>query len=268
METASLVFAYSNDNRLNTEDLSAANCVIRMLSGGFCLAVVSKDGSVLSLNQYVFPQTLSAEEKIDAIADARQDFHSHCGKTFFQLYTAVNTQIPEVYYVENLNNAIADLLVNRPKDYVPVEKKIAGEPLYNLSLWEAVLLKKVKEKFPHCELKTTIGALLEKMAMRKPQTEALVFVEDMNFTILARNEKILLGCNSFAFETEADFLYYCLYFMRKIYANAETVPLVLCGNIMAESPLFTALKKYVANVELLKNNAVNVANYHYYCDIF
>lgn len=266
MKKAVSVFGYASD-KLSAEDLLSAGLVIRMLSGGFCLAVLSKDEQVLSLHQYSFLPNLSIDDKISAIEDACEDFHLQCGKSVFQLYTNINTQIPDEFYVEKLNSAVADLLVNHAKDYVPVAEKIADEPLYNLSLWKADLFKKIKSSFPNYELKTVIGSLLAKPARRKPQDEAIVFVEDMNFTIIARNEKGLLGCNCFAFDTEADFLYYCLYFLRKFYQNPENVPLALGGNITAQSPLFTAVKKYVAQVELLKNPAVDVADYHYYCDI-
>lgn len=267
MEKAISVFGYSNDDRLSAADFSSAEFAIRMLSGGFCLAVLSKDGEILALHQYSFLPNLSVEEKITAIETARQPFHLKCEKTVFQLYTNVNTQIPEAFYAENLNPAIADLLVNKSKDYVPVGEKIGNEPLYNLSLWNTALMKKIKSTFPNYELKTVIGSLLEKVARREPQDEAIVFVEDMNFTIIARNAKGLLGCNCFAFDAEADFLYYCLYFLRKMYPHVDAVPLTLCGNITAQSPLFTAVKKYVARVELLENPAATIANYHYYCDI-
>ena len=210
---------------------------------------------------------LSVEEKITAIENACESFHLECEKAVFQLYTDINTQIPEEFYVENLNNTIADLLVTHSKKYVPVGEKIANEPLYNLSLWDAVLLKKVKEKFPHYELKTTIGSLLAKVARRKLQEEAVVFVEDNNFTIIARNAKGLLGCNCFAFESEADFLYYCLYFLRKLYPNADTVPLTLCGNIAEESPLIASLRKYLVKVEMIGSENDSILNEHYYYDI-
>jgi len=120
------VFCYSNDNSLSTDDLSAATFVIRMLSGGFCLAVLSKEGSVLSLNQYAFLPDLSVTEKIDVIEEVREPFHLQCGKAVFQFYTSINTQIPEEFYLERLNPAIADLLVSKSKGYVPVEEKIAN----------------------------------------------------------------------------------------------------------------------------------------------
>jgi len=267
MEKATSVFCYSNNDRLFTEDLSVATFIVRMLSGEFCLAVLSKEGSVLALNQYTFLPNLSFEEKIDTMGDAREQFHLQCGKAVFQLYTHINTQIPEEFYVEKLNGDIANLLVNKSKDYVLVEEKIANEPLYNLSLWNAVLLKKIKKKFPDYELKTTISSLLGKIALRKPQEEAVVFVEDNNFTILTRNAKGLLGCNCFAFEAEADFLYYCLYFLRGWYQNPETVSVALCGNIAAESSLLASLRKYIAKVELIDNKIDAFENAHYYYDI-
>lgn len=267
MEKAASVFCYSNDNRLTPEDLFGATFVIRMLSGGFCSAVLSKEGNVLSVNQYAFLPNLSVEEKINAMEEALLPFHLQCGKAVFQLYTNINTQIPETFYEEELNPTIADLLVSKSKDYLPVAEKIANEPFYNLSLWDAVLLKKIKKKFPHYELKTSIGSLLAKTAQRQPQEEAFVFVDDNNFTILARNAKGLLGCNCFAFEAEADFLYYCLYFLRGCYPNAENIPVHLCGNIASDSSLHVSLKKYLAKVELIENDVDAISNYHYYYDI-
>ena len=266
MKKAISVFCYSSGKKLNTKSLSSATFVIRMLSGGFCLAVLSKEGNVLYLNQYSVSPKLSIEGKMDAIEEASQPFHFQCGKSVFQLYTVINTQIPEEFYVENLNQAVADLLVTCPKEYVPVGEKIANEPFYNLSLWNAILVKRLKEKFPHYELKTTIGVLLGKIALRKPQEEVFVFVDDSNFTILAKNAKGLLGCNSFAFETEADFLYYCLCFLRKFYQNIETIPVIFCGNITTQSPLFISLQKYIAKAELVEKDSV-IANYHYFYDI-
>ena len=264
---ATSVFCYPSGGKIPVGDLSTAVFTVRMLSGGFCLAVLSKEGKVLYLNQFAFPPNLSVEEKINMIENARPPFHSECGKAVFQLYTNINTQIPESFYAENVNDAVAELLITNSKKYVPVAEKIAEVALYNLSLWEAVLLKKVREHFPDYELKTVLGALLAKTADRKPQEETFVFVEDMNFTMLARNAKGLLACNSFAFETEADFLYYFLYFLRKMYLNAENVPIWFCGNITRQSSLFKAVKKYVSNVELLENGTDTIENQHYYSDI-
>jgi hypothetical protein len=268
MEKATSVFCYPNGNQFPAGDLSSATFLVRMLSNGFCLAVLSNEGKVLYLNQYAFPPNLSIGGKIETIENARPPFHSECGKAVFQLYTSINTQIPEAFYTENANDAIADLLINNSKKYVPVGEKIAEVSLYNLSLWDAVLFKKVKECFPNYELKTVLGALLVRTATRTLQEEAIVFVEDMNFTVVARNAKGLLACNSFDFETEADFLYYCLYFLRQLFLNAEIVPIRFCGNITTLSSLFTAVKKYATEAELLENGTQTIENQHYYSDIF
>jgi hypothetical protein len=270
MEKAYSVFCYSDDNQLVVADLSKAVFVVRMLSSGFCLAVLAEHEQVLALNHYTFSHGLSVEDKIDTIENVREEIHLKCGKAVFQLYTNVNTQIPEEFYEENLNKAIAELLVSKSKDYVPMGEKIADEPLYNLSLWNAALLKKVKEKFPDYELQTTMGKLLTNVLCKNSGEESFVFVEDNNFTIIAKNGNGLLAANCFAFENEADFLYYALHFLRKIYPNAETVPLTVGGNITAQSSLFTALRKYSARVKLIENTSESmrsIANYHYYCDI-
>jgi hypothetical protein len=269
MDKAVSVFSYSNSadvSQWQTKDLSL---IVRMLSNGFCVCVLSGDKTVLYLEQYAFSGGLPLEEKFGEMENACKKMGIACGKSVFQYYTNSNTQIPEEYYVENLNNAIADLLAADAKEYVPVAEKIDGWKLYNLSLWNKELREKVNEKFPNFQLKTVLGALLEKTAARQPKEEAFVFVEDNHFTIIAANEKGLLAANSFAFENESDFLYYSLAFLRKFYQNTNAISVFLCGNIVKESPLFLSMNKYISDLKLMKCESENgsIENSHYYGDI-
>ena len=263
------IFSHSSTESISEDLLPSAIFIVRMLSNSFCLCVLAGDKTVLRLEQYAFSGGLSLSEKFDEMENACKKTGVVCGKNVFQYYTNINTQVPEDYYVEHLNITIADLLASNSKEYVPVAEKIDEWKLYNLSLWNKDLREKVSEKFPNFQLRTVLSALLEKIAARPPKTEAFVFVEDSNFTVIATNEKGLLAANSFAFESEADFLYYSLAFLRKFYQNTNSFSVFLCGNIAKESPLILSLKKYLPRVEFMKNEPENssITNNHYYYDI-
>jgi len=268
MSKAIPVFSYSFAG-LNQRQTENSSLVVRMLSDDFCVFVLSEDKTVLSLERYAFTVGQTLTEKFDDMETVCKKAGAACKKNVFQLYTHVNTQIPKEFYVEQLNISIADLLVPDSKEYVPAAEKIAKWKLYNLSLWNKDLREKIYEKFPDYQLKTVLGALLEKIADRPPKEEAFIFVENNNFTIIAANEKGLLAANCFAFETESDFLYYSLAFLHKFHQNIHLLPVFLCGNIAQESPLYLSMNKYLPHVELMKGEAVNnsIENNHYYGDI-
>jgi len=269
MNKSTSIFSHSNPADLSQQSRDSLSLVVRMLSNGFCLCVLADDKTVLRLEQYAFSDGLSLAEKFDEMENACKKTGVVCGKNAFQYYTNINTQVPEDYYVEHLNITIADLLASNSKEYVPVAEKIDEWKLYNLSLWNKDLREKVNEKFPNFQLKTVLSALLEKIAARPPKEEAFVFVEDKHFAIIAKNAKGLLGSNGFAFESEADFLYYSLAFLRKFYQNTNSLSVFLCGNITKESPLFASMNKYLPRLELMKSEAGNslIENSHYYFDI-
>ena len=262
------IFSDLSDN-ISAGLLPSSTLIMRLLSNCFGMFVLSSDKIVLYSQQYAFSGRLSLAEKFSEIENAYKKMGVVCGKNVFQFYTNINTQIPEELYVENLNTDIANLLISNSKEYIPVAEKIDKWQLYNLSLWNKDLREKVDDIFPNFQQKTVLGALLEKIAARPSKEEVIVFVETHNFTIIVKNTNGLLGCNSFAFETEADFLYYNLAFLRKFYQNISALPVFLCGNIVKDSSLFQSMNKYLPCVELAKSEAANssIENAHYYFDI-
>jgi hypothetical protein len=115
-----------------------------------------------------------------------------------------------------------------------------------------------------------LGFLLQQLAELPPEERIFVFVEKNNFTVIATNKDRLLGVNTFSFSTEADFLYYCLAFARKMFYDPGIIPFILGGNIAEGSPLHRGVKKYFssANIvdypETLRNKTENHACY---CDL-
>ena len=265
---ATLSFSYVND-KSDVKNSSDRRKIIRLLSKGFCIAVVSDKKKAERLFQYSFDANdLSFEDKLETIATVNQELNIDCKNNFFRLYTQYNTQIPNTLYESKNDKAILSLMVENAGKYVPLAENVECWNLYNISAWEKKLHAAVKKKFPDYELGTVLSSLLPLIAKEKNKKEALVFVDDNNFTIIATDRQKLLGMNTFEFLNEGDFFYYLYGFLRKMYIYPETVSLKLGGNIADKSLLYTILNKYFSDVEMLTSPYGAIENYSCFCDLF
>jgi hypothetical protein len=266
-KNANLVFSYINDKA----DINATNNTksIRMSSEGFCIAITSPQDRLEKLFHYSYVSGLSWKEKLEIITDFDKE-ESRYSRNIFRIYTEYNTQIPEEFYSYDDEPKIAALLTDNPENFIPISEKIGSWKLYTISLWDKRLETDIKEKFFDFQLSTIMASLMNSISKQEQET-AFIFIENNNFTIVAGNKENLLGANTFSFTSETDFLYYCLAFLRKIFQKTNNIPLILCGNIIDQSPLFTALKKYFSSVKLITpedGNNFPIDNYSYYCDLF
>ena len=243
---------------------------IRMSSDGFCVAVVSSEKKLDELVQYEFAPNLSMKEKIQAIVEVEKNQKYSCKEKIFRLYTHLNTQIPEEFYTTKDEQSVISLLTDKPEQYLCLAEKIEAWKLYTVSLWEKEFTEEIQKVFPDFQLSSTMASLMNFTAFQQQET-ALIFVENNNFTVIAAREKGLLGTNTFSFSTEADFLYYCLAFLRKMFVQSNSQSILLCGNIVEGSSLYNAIGKYFSSVKLVSPENTEdfpIENYARYCDLF
>jgi hypothetical protein len=269
-KNTSLTFSHVNDET----NLSASpeKKVIRMLSEGFCIGILSPSYGIERLFQYSFDPNLSFNDKLEAICERDQEKNISCEENFFRLYTNCNVQIPEAFHDKSGNEAILALITDKRKYYLPFEEKVEAWKLYNLSAWEKTLYGQLEIKFPNYHFSTVTKSFLEVVAKQAGEKRnVFIFVENNNFAIAAIDDHALKGINNFPFHTEKDFLYYCCSFLRKIFPTMENISLKLCGNITRKSPLYNALKRYFRQVEFLlptKEYHSGDSLYARYCDLF
>lgn len=261
-----LTFSYVNDK---VDLTSAKKKIIRISSKGFCIAVIPHEKTPELLYQYTFTSnSLSLEDKFNAIADVDKELNIACENNSFRLYTQSNVQVPEEFYDSGNEKTILPLMVEKPEQYTPFAENVSAWKLYNISAWGKDLHSGLIKKFPNYKLSTVLSSLLPIVARKKSGKNALIFVEDYNFTIIAVDGDKLLGANTFVFSNEGDFIYYSSVFLRKMYAHPDDVSLKLCGNIAPQSPIHSILNRYFTNVEMLSCSEDASGNYSYFCDLF
>ncbi|WP_157807462.1 DUF3822 family protein [Hymenobacter chitinivorans] len=86
-------------------------------------------------------------------------------------------------------------------------------------------------------------------------------------TIVAVRDKRLEFCNVFAFATAEDLIYYTILVMQELQLNPDQDGVVVWGDLMHDSELFTILRKYIRNIRF-GNRPFDVAYSYRLNDVF
>ncbi|MBC6989315.1 DUF3822 family protein [Hymenobacter sp. BT491] len=73
-------------------------------------------------------------------------------------------------------------------------------------------------------------------------------ISNQELTILAIRDKRPEFCNVFPFATPEDLIYYAILVMQELQLNPDQDTVVVWGDIMHDSELFTILRKYIRNI--------------------
>ena len=71
--------------------------------------------------------------------------------------------------------------------------------------------------------------------------------------IVLKNGELQL-CNSYAYKTPEDFIYYTLFCMEQLNLNPENIPVILCGEIEKEDENYKIAYTYIRNIEFAETN--------------
>ncbi len=269
MNTSTLAFSYESD----IENIRITQCIksIRLNSDGFTVSIHHEETRKVHLiHQYNLSSTLSDEEKINQIVKTDKELNINCRKKIFYYHTLINTQIPEDYYTKENKDNILPLLTSKSETSTLFPERIDTYKFYNLSVWDKTLFADIKESFPGFTIKTCISNLFNLLHLfDKSEKKVILFIENRRFTILAAEKNSFLGTNSFSFTNETDFIYYIIYFIRKIFIRTENIHISIGGNIEEQSVLFQSVKKYFKQTSIFHHTHLSeIDNGHYFCDLF
>lgn len=121
----------------------------------------------------------------------------------------------------------------------------------NIYAIQDVVEHNMRQLFPVARINHFSTALIESFLLKyKNHTEktAIVHVQLSSFEIIVVHGKNLNFYNSFAIKTPEDFVYYILFVFDQLKLNPDSIDLVLCGQIIRNSELFSLLSQYVRNI--------------------
>ncbi len=92
------------------------------------------------------------------------------------------------------------------------------------------------------------GVIQQKLSFN--ERAMFISIEKNYITIVIRQEKQIEFCNTFTYQNEQDFVYYVMLVMDGLQLNPDECKVILLGEIVDKSPVFSNLFKYVRNISL------------------
>lgn len=115
---------------------------------------------------------------------------------------------------------------------------------HNLSHWFA-------HAYPTGRLVHQTSALLQGVLHQSEQgspRRIYLSIGQQEVTLLAMHGKHPEFCNVFPFSTPEDLIYYTILVMQELQLNPDQDPVMVWGDLMHDSELFTILRKYIRNL--------------------
>jgi hypothetical protein len=128
----------------------------------------------------------------------------------------------------------------------------SGQELVSIFAAEKMLADWFRATYPTGTLLHQTSALLQGLMH---QSEAAsprrlyLSIDHLELTIVVLRDKHPEFCNVFAFSTPEDLIYYTILVMQELQLNPDQDPVVVWGDLMHDSELFTILRKYIRHVK-------------------
>ncbi|HEX8349597.1 MAG TPA: DUF3822 family protein [Hymenobacter sp.] len=116
---------------------------------------------------------------------------------------------------------------------------------------EKALSTWLRATYPTSRLLHQTSALLEGVVHQSKQSaprQLYLHVNAQELTLVAVQGKRLEFCNVFPFSSAEDFIYYIILVMQELQLNPDQDGVVVWGDLLPDSELFTILRKYVRHV--------------------
>ncbi|RTQ47744.1 DUF3822 family protein [Hymenobacter gummosus] len=126
-----------------------------------------------------------------------------------------------------------------------------GQEVVSIFAAEKTLAEWFERTYPQQKLLHQTSALLEGVvhqSERQGPPRLFLSVGPQEVTIVVVRDKRPEFCNVFAFSTAEDFIYYVILVMQELSLNPDDDPVVVYGDLLHDSELFSVLRKYIRHV--------------------
>jgi hypothetical protein len=135
--------------------------------------------------------------------------------------------------------------VSRTDVFAPYAVQLAYTLPQSLLYALGTCFPKVQVQHSH----THILRAAQYMATRKQQLCVYVMVRTGSLTVAVVDAERLYLLNTYSYQTTKDFLYFILLVFQQLQLSQNTTPLILAGELLPESEIFTTLATYIKHID-------------------
>ncbi len=162
------------------------------------------------------------------------------------------TLVPKELFVETEKERYLELVCNLTSTDVISTSEIPELKAVLVTTIDKVLLNIAKIAFPKANIMHHFQIFL-KFVMKNPLIKASktwVYFRKKSFDVIVQSNQGLRLMNSIAFETKEEAVYHILNIYQQLQLDPTEIPMVLCGEIVEESPVYEMIFRYFAQVEI------------------
>lgn len=245
---------YLRDETLDSDNLAAYNLYLTAGAAGLRVGVADvRRNKFVALEDYPGVPATSLAGQLQALA-AQHDLVGRQG--WNQVRLAIQsrhfTLLPSPLF--RPGDEATYLRLHHPID--PQHEMVhhylhSSLEMVNVFAAEKSLADWFQYNYPNGRLLHQTSALLAGVLHQSEQAaprRLYLSIGQQEVTILAVRDKRLEFCNVFPFSTPEDLIYYTILVMQELQLNPDQDAVVVWGDLMHDSELFTVLRKYIRNI--------------------
>jgi len=249
------------DDLYEAEQLGAYDLYLQAGPRVFRLCVTDpRKNRCLLLEDYTLENVSSTAQQIALLENIYEDHHVLKAGFWRSIRLAVKSSDFSLVPVSLFDKAYA-------KDYLALSSKRIGtkgtEIFYtrqsstdaiNIFAADQALTDWFRKQYPGKDLRVVhhttslIEGILNINTTNNIEPSVSLLVEEKQMTVIVRQGRQLLFCNSFYYSTPEDLLYFVLFVFDQLKLNQETTQVSLLGDIAPDAAAFARLRQYIRRV--------------------
>lgn len=245
----------------NIEVTSKRKLSIQFSLDGFSFcASNTNSGKKILFKNYSFEKTLNSPEEllteIKSIFKNDTDLQLEFNKVQVIHQNNLSTIVPDAYFDENsLNNYLKYTIKTLKNDFIAFDE-IPALHAKNVYVPYVNINNYLFQNFGEFNYQHHSSVLIQKLLSVNETEQKVMYVNvsKNSFDVIILDDKKLILCNTFSYNSKEDFMYYILFVAEQHQMNTEHFQLFFLGDISDESELYNITYSYIKNVNFLQSD--------------
>ncbi|MEM9918215.1 MAG: DUF3822 family protein [Bacteroidota bacterium] len=215
-----------------------------------------KQHTVLFLRSYDFPahlETVDLVEQIRSVYLQDELLRQSYRRVSIGVANKKSTLVPDRLYTKGEESTYLKNLVLEEHDFSLYSDHLEEMSVRNVFRLDGRLKNFIDSSFGAASIFHQNSALIlafQKLAASRAGHQLFVNIRHKSVQLFAFEQKQLLFCNSFDFQSSKDFIYYIMLAFDQLGLKPEVVPVVLSGQIAAQSEIYRLLYRYIRHLSM------------------
>lgn len=167
----------------------------------------------------------------------------------------ISTWVPDPLYSKEYERLYFNFNSAEEKDTALISDDVKLVRAKNIYSFPAATLEILKKRFNNLSICHHSSLLVNSVLLHSKKNDeksAFIYLRHDSFDLVITENRNLIYCNTYVYETCEDFLYFVLYTFDQLHLNNEAIQVTMAGEI--DPAFFSGLNKYIRKLERTKKS--------------